>query len=431
LQRRYQTLVQQQFSAAQPVAAGLRPVPGATQTFAATQAAWRFYKNPTVALNQLAHPLLQRARTALAYHTRSYALVLHDWSLLHYNGHHARQDRIALSQKTDLGYTLQSALLISDRDGSPLAPVFQGLEAADGVHSSQSGCVEPPLSRLDALAPVMAFIGQLGWDKTPVHLIDAEADSVGHFRHWHRAGYRFLVRADGVNHVQHRGQDRSLEQVRQILRQQRRFRKARWVDFEGRRVRQWVAQATVTLVRPARLGRQGQRTKLRGEPLTLRLVVTELRDSKGNVPACWFLLTNVSAGVDAATIALWYYWRWEIESYYKLLKGAGLQLEHWQQETADAVARRLLVASMACVLVWQLACSRAPAAAALRTFLVRLSGRQMRRGCAFTLPALLAGLWVYLTMRAALEHYDLLAIERNLDEILTEPRDETPGEVFV
>ena len=83
-------------------------------------------------------------------------------------------------------------------DGCPLAPVFQGLQDAAGVHSSQSGRVEPPLSQLDALAPVMAFVEQLGWDRPRVHLIDAEADSVGHFRHWHRAGYTFLVRADGV-----------------------------------------------------------------------------------------------------------------------------------------------------------------------------------------------------------------------------------------
>jgi hypothetical protein len=424
LQRRYQTLVQEQLTVAQPVAAGPRALPGVAQAFASTQAAWRFYANPRVPLDQLAQPLLCRARAAVADACSAFALVVHDWSFLHYNGHPSKRDRIPLSQGTDLGYALQSALLVSDRDGAPLAPVFQGLQAADGVHSSPSGRVEPPLSQLDALAPVMAFVEQLAWGRPCVHILDAEADSVGHFRHWHRAGYRFLVRADGVNRVRHEGQSRSLEEVRQHLRQAGAMRRSRGVQFEGHAAQQFVGEASVTLTRPARLqrhGRHGPRTRLPGEPLSVRLVVAELRDEQGEVLACWLLLTNLPGEVEAATAALWYYWRWAIESYYKLVKGAGLELEHWQQETAEALARRLLVASMACVLVWQVARSPAPEAAAVRSFLVRLSGRQMRRGQPFTEPALLAGLWVYVAMTEALKHDDLAQIKRGLETILAKP----------
>ena len=57
-------------------------------------------------------------------------------------------------------------------------------------------------------------------------------------------------------------------------------------------------------------------------------------------------------------MALWYYWRWRIESYFKLLKSAGQQVEAWQQGTAEAIAKRLVVASMACVVVWRLARAR-------------------------------------------------------------------------
>jgi hypothetical protein len=122
--------------------------------------------------------------------------------------------------------------------------------------------------------------------------------------------------------------------------------------------------------------------------------------------------------VGAATAALWYYGRWAIEAYYKLVKSAGLQLEQWQQQTAAALARRLLAASMACVVVWQLTRSTAPEAETVRTFLVRLSGRQMRRYRPYTEPALLAGLWVYITMLTAREHYDLAEIKRALDAVL-------------
>jgi hypothetical protein len=421
LQRRYRTLVQEHLAVNQSVAAGLRPLPGASQAFASTQAAWRFYANPRLATPQLAQPLLERARAAVAVDCDAYALVLHDWSHLHYNDHSRKRDRVALSQTTDQGYELQSALVVSDRNGDPLAPVFQGLRAADGVHSSQSGQVEPPLSQLDALAPVMAFVEQLAWAKPRVHIIDAEADSVGHFRHWQQAGYTFLVRADGVNRVQHEDQTCSLEQVRQTCRQRSAFRRTRSVQYKGREANLWVAEAPVTLTRAAKLqrhGKKGPRTIVHGPPLALRLVVAEVRDDSGTVLACWFLLTNLPDSVPDDTVALWYYWRWRIESYFKLLKSAGHQLEHWQQETAAAVARRLLVAGMACVLVWQIARSTVPEAESVRAFLVRLSGRQMGRGRSFTEPALLAGLWVYLVMVEAQEHYDLQKMAGLVDKIV-------------
>jgi len=116
--------------------------------------------------------------------------------------------------------------------------------------------------------------------------------------------------------------------------------------------------------------------------------------------------------VAAETMALWYYWRWRTESYFKLLKSAGQQVEQWQQEDADAIAKRLLVASMACVIVWQLMRSTAPEAAEVRELLVRLSGRQMKRTRPYTAPALLAGLWVLLSMLHILDHYHVDELRR-------------------
>ena len=95
------------------------------------------------------------------------------------------------------------------------------------------------------------------------------------------------------------------------------------------------------------------------------------------------LLTNVTA-VNTATIALWYYWRWQIECFFKLLKQAGHHLESWQQESAAAIAKRLLVVSMACVTVWAIAADKSKEAAELRVFLIKLSGRQMRHKKEFT-----------------------------------------------
>ena len=77
-------------------------------------------------------------------------------------------------------------------------------------------------------------------------------------------------------------------------------------------------------------------TTVPGPPLPLRLVISEVRDQQGNLVAVWFLLTNVPDAVAAETMALWYYWRWRIERFFKLLKSAGQHLEQWQQDTAGA-----------------------------------------------------------------------------------------------
>src|SRR5206468_3111856 len=95
-----------------------------------------------------------------------------------------------------------------------------------------------------------------------------------------------------------------------------------------------------------------------------------------------------------------------------LLKGAGLQIEHWQQENALAIAKRLLVASMACVLIWQLARNQTPEARQLRHVLIRLSGRQMKYGTDFTTPALMEGVWVLLAMLDLLENHDLSQLKQ-------------------
>lgn len=407
LQQRYQQLVGEHLSPTARLAAGLRSLPGAAQAWASTQAAYRFWSNGRVTLPQLAQPLLVAAREAVQRDCCRYALVMHDWSQLSYNGHARKADRVALTQGNDLGYELQTALLVSDH-GDPLVPVHLGLRSAEGVHSSAASTVEPAAQQLDQLAPVMNRLQGLGWSRPVVHIIDREADSVGHYRQWHAAGHAFVVRADDEPFVRHAGADKSLSAVADQLRDMGAFQRCRAVAYHGRSADQWVAEAAVVLTRPARRRLpDGTRQTIPGPPLAVRLIVAEVRDGNGHVLARWLLLSNVAVEVPAAEIALWYYWRWQIESFFKLLKGAGYQLEQWQQETAGAVARRLLVVAMACVVVWRLQRQSEPDAVQVRKLLIRLSGRQMKRGVEATAPALLAGLWTLLAFLAVLDHYSL------------------------
>ena len=174
-----------------------------------------------------------------------------------------------------------------------------------------------------------------------------------------------------------------------------------------------VETAAGVLYRPAKKNVRGHKHEKPGRPLELRWIVVQLRNSAGKLLAQWLLLTNAPAEwATAELLASCYYWRWRIESFFKLLKSHGRQLEHWLPETGPAIARRMLIAAMACVMVWQLQADSSPAATRLKEMLVRLSGRQTKRTKPHTAPALLAGLWVLLSFCALLEQYDLRDIKR-------------------
>ncbi len=416
LERRYWKLVSEHSTALKSSAAGLRALPASGKAFASTQAMWRFLRNDRMPRSRLVEPLWSYARERLAADGAEIVLVVHDWSPLEFRDHESNRDRIGLPSDWNRGYELLTALLVSAQDGQPIAPVTQALEAVDGVHATYSERLQPARSHLDALRPMMRAAEKAAEGIRCVHVIDREGNAVFYLRKWNKQKRWFLIRSDYNRVVRHEGEERNLRSLAQLLARRGAFRPTGEVRYHGRPATQEVAQTVVVLDRPAyqqrpKHGRKPH-VKLRGAPLQLRFVVSRVFDKKHKLLAEWYLLTNVPASVDDATVALWYYWRWQIESYFKLMKSAGLQLEDWQQTTAERILRRLLITAMACVTVWHLADDPSPEAAEARALLVRLSGRQMKHKCPFTVPALLAGLWVLLAVLDALDHYSVADLRR-------------------
>jgi hypothetical protein len=287
--------------------------------------------------------------------------------------------------------------------------VAQRLVSSDGSYASYGADSQPHAvkTHLDEVSDCIAHLQAQGFAKPLVHIIDREGDSVGHIRRWQAGASCWLVRVKDNPKVLHAGQSMGCKQVAEG----RTYSRARQVSYLGTPCYQWVAETDVVLVRAAKPSqKKGKKPVVPGPPVPARLVVSRIVSQEGEIVAQWLLLTNV-LDVEAATIALWYYWRWSIESFFKLLKSAGHHLESWQQESALAIAKRLLVASMACVTVWAIATDTSPEGAELQAFLIKLSGRQMRRQKRVTHPALLAGLWVFLSMLEVLQAYSADELE--------------------
>jgi hypothetical protein len=388
------------------LAAGLRSLPDAKSSFASTQAAWRFYRNERTCVATLAQPLLMEAHKGVAERCDKYALCVHDWSMANFGKHQSKLDRKQRTHKNDIGYELQTALLLNDRYGEPLAPIVQNVVTDEGVWSSYHDERIKLQPHLEELTSRMAWIANQGFAHQVVHIIDREAASVQHQRQWDEANHLFVLRDKVGSKVEFNGREVKLGEVADSLT----FQITHEVEIKGKKAMQYVGEAEVTMTRPAKPKRcdaEGKRVKpIKGKPLRVRMVVSRILDNEGHVLAEWVLLSNVW-DVEAKTIALWYYWRWRIESFFKLLKQAGHQLESWQQESGLALAKRLLIASMACVVVWQVVHSELPAAKEIQSFLVKLSGRQMKRSKPVTWSALLAGFWSLLSMLEVIENYSV------------------------
>ena len=392
---------------------------------AASQAAWRFLNNDRVTLQALAEPLRKVGAEGCCNSESQFVLLAHDWCKLNYASQASRKDLLQLTHDTDIGYDLTTSLLIEAHTGVPLAPMQVHLKTDKAVHSTAEKAPKRSDHHLDQLEPTMDESQRWGLERQVVHVIDREADSLGRFRSWDDKGHLFLVRCDD-RRVKWNGQSILLSEINEQFDQDCRFKKAGKALHEGKRVNREVAEAEVVLYRDHTEYRNGKKVMVPGNPITVRAVFVRLIDAKGYIVAEWMLLTNVPAcHADAATIGQWYYWRWRIESYFKLLKSAGHEIEYWQQKRGKAIARRLLIASMACVVVNRLSQSDTPQSRKLRHYLVQLSGRQMKYGVEYTLPALLAGYFVVLSMNEFLEHNDV-----NLTE-LKKLADDSFTHVFV
>lgn len=390
----------------------------------------RFLNNPQLTFPALLEPPQDAIRLGLANSSSHFALAVHDWCMFGFHTHTAKRDRYQRSHNTDLGYELGSALIADAADGRVLGPMELRLRTAHGMLRTRPTPTTMPAGHVDELLDVMNESRRWNLDKARIHVIDREADSVGHYRQWQSRGHVFLVRADQDRWVRWEKRERPLKDV--VAGSNLKFedvRNARGepevISIQAGTGRIRIAATEVVLHRPAKkntgektAGGYKRQVEVPGPPIPLRLVMTRVVDHVGKVIAEWCVLTNVDKGaVDAATLGRWYAWRWRIETFHKLLKSAGMNAESWQQETGAAFLRRLCVAAMACVTVWHLQREESEEAVRLRTFLVRLSGRQMGSGVESTAPSLLAGLEKLLAIDDVIQTEDLheiLALARRV-----------------
>jgi hypothetical protein len=402
LLKRYQELVRSHIAHCDFLSPGIKNTLSKNKAFAQTQGAWRFFNNEQCSLQELIKPVFASGLEESRSHCDEYALIAHDWSGLIYKTHSSKKDRFGVHHGKELGYELQSSLLLSDRNGGPLAPLAINVATKNELLSTYREDTGNGETHLEELTKRIHYLESSGFEKSMVHIIDREGDSVQLMRDM--GEYNWLFRSRSNSRIVYNNVSSRVDQLAKALT----YKVCREINYRGQKAIQYLSEAKILIDRIAQPKKRmdGRKQRIKGKPIEARFVVSKIQNEEGKLLSWWYLITNVS-DVPMDQIALWYYWRWSIESFFKLLKSAGMQLESWQQETGKAIARRLLVASMACVFVWQIAESKTPEAGKLRAVLIKLSGRQMKYGVEFTRPALLAGLASLLTTLTLFDQYNL------------------------
>src|SRR4029079_6704529 len=141
----------------------------------------RFLNHEDISFTALIEPAQDAIRDALAASPSSFALVVHDWCMFSFQTHDSKLDRYQRSHDRDLGYELGSALVIDAADGRPLRPMAHRLRTAEGMLSPRPGDTALPPGHVDELFDVMTALQATQPDKTLVHIVDPEADSMGNY----------------------------------------------------------------------------------------------------------------------------------------------------------------------------------------------------------------------------------------------------------
>lgn len=423
-------MVKSAINAQQRATNGLKILLG-TQPMTQVQANWRFLNNPKVTIKELYEPLKEHLEKEIPTQCDKYLLAAEDWSHLDYKKHSSKKELKSEKRKENcmkIGYDYQGAIALSDRTGEPIGVLDHNLKTAENVYSTYDENIDMNLTHLQELRVRAKYMNDIiDTEKRIVHIVDRESDSIAFMRGLIEDNQLLLLRGKNnstVNYYDMKSKETISIKQSELADKLSLGTKVKRINYKKKKVTIFVNECTVTISRDATkmvIGKDGKKKlhKTKGKTLTLRFIVERLLNDKMEVVAQWLLLSNVfDEDIDAKTLAQWYYYRWKIESYFKLLKSSGFNLEEWQQKEPLALFKRLLIISNACILVWKIANDNSDTANAIRDFLISLSGKQIQRGVDFTYPALLSGLENYLSTLDLLRQFSVEDIFKMRDELV-------------
>jgi hypothetical protein len=333
-------------------------IPEACGSWAATQAAYRFFDNEAMLPERVIEAMAEA--TAGRCEGLPRVLVVQDTTSLDFTAHTDTDGLGPLEHPDHRGLFVHTALAVDPQSGVPLGLISQAVWARDAqTVGKRHQRKEVPVEAKESarwLISLKETEARLGSTVGVITVADREADVYELFVLAQQVGGDWLIRAR---------HDRNLVGLEQHLVEQVEEQPVcatttvelpRTNDREPRRAALEVRRAQVVLVPPAR--RTGDIAAWwakhpEAEPLVPDVMVplgvgvvlvTEVAPPPGVKPVRWLLLTNrpVETNEQALEYVEWYRLRWIIERFHFVLK-SGCQVEKLQLETVERLQRALVV----------------------------------------------------------------------------------------
>jgi len=343
LRTRYQNLIRAMAHDAQELAATARALSDAGIGFDVARRLWRQAGDPQVAQQAVLDAVSAHARGEVAGACGSHVLAVYG------------RVGLRVSEGGD-AYACHSSLLLSDRNGAPLAAPNQWLStvATRGMSEARRRAQARQVQWLDAQAP----------GKPMVHLLSA-LPALDVLQQWQAQGLRWLARGAATTGVIDAASGVSSALARVAFD----YGEAQAVTWRGKPALRRLAHAEVLL----RAGPEAAALQ------PLRCVAVRLMDPRSHrIVAQHYLLSNTGGEVEARQLAQWHAWAADAEGCLRLLR-QGVQLAGGLGEPGDAaMVKRLLVAGQAGTTVWRLMQASGEWADRARALLGQLTGRTTR-----------------------------------------------------
>ena len=379
-----------------------------------TRGAYRFFDHEEVTLPAL-HSPMQAALVQLVC-PASQTFVAHDVSVLNYSGHDRKEDLIPVGNDRTWGYELFQSLVIQ-KGGNPLGAAFTELRNSHGLLSSQSADILPFTDHLEQTERAIDAVEHLLPGCQLVHLCDREFDDLQLLRHL--GNRKYVIRCKHLSRsVTVHGEQQALRKHLAKVELIEAGKVIRRLEQKMETYTLWVGETVVTMHGESHRGvARNKKRPQSGPALRVRVVVSELRQP-GEKPLRWVLLTNLQDSVLDVVGA--YLLRWKVERLFYFSK-VGFRLECWHQESAERIARRLLLVQLAATAVYQLGQATDKKSVELVRRLAKLGGWSGRPRKPIGPTMLMRGALLFLAAVQLIQLHgkkDLLAMARSLEPFI-------------
>lgn len=326
------------------------PINQASEDWAATKAAYRFFQNEKTTTQAILSPHVKR--TMQRMHGEQTVLAIQDTSYLNFSAHKSTQGLgpVGDSRSDSRGLVMHSTLAVTPM-GLPLGLLGSKIWARKG-YSSQTEYERKstPIEKKESYRWIKGLteVSTLTPPKVRVVTVcDRECDIYEFFTTAQALNSEFVIRASWNRNIENAELPKLWEQL-----ENQKSVGTYQVSLIGNQKR--AARIATVEVRFSKVRLSPSKRKSSSlPPLTLYAVyITEPHPSKDIEPIEWMLLTNIPvvSFEGACEKAQWYCCRWQIEVFHKILK-SGCAVEQCRLETAERLTRYI---TLMCIVAWRI-----------------------------------------------------------------------------